>query len=112
MQRVNKKYILIKCLVALFYLMLVATMHHFGITCVFKHFLGLECPGCGITRACISLLQGRLSDAVSYNPMVFSVPFLILYFVTDGKLFGKKIDRWVLSFILLGFFITWIFKLV
>lgn len=111
MKKIYKKYIF-KFLFACFYLTSVVIMHHFGITCIYKHFLGFECPGCGITRASISLLRGHLSDAISYNPMVFSVPFFIIYYITDGKLFGKTIDLWVITLILLGFFVNWIFKLV
>lgn len=35
--------------------------------CPIHHWTGLDCPGCGITRAILALLSGRLSDAFSQN---------------------------------------------
>lgn len=112
MRKLDRKAILIKCAILAAYALFVIVMGHFGITCLFKHFLGIECPGCGITRACLSLLHGDVKAAVAYNPMVFSAPLLILYFFTDGRLFGRKIDRWVIAFILTGFLITWLIKII
>lgn len=36
--------------------------------CFFRSVTGLLCPGCGITRATISLLRFNLVDALRYNP--------------------------------------------
>jgi len=51
--------------------------------CHMRRYTGVDCPGCGMTRAFISLGHGRLSDAWRYNPaafllfplMVFQIPF-------------------------------------
>ena len=34
-----------------------------GIPCPLRYFTGLKCPGCGVTRMCISLLQGNFAAA-------------------------------------------------
>lgn len=39
--------------------------------CHMKRYTGVECPGCGMTRAFISLGHGRLADAWRYNPAAF-----------------------------------------
>src|SRR5262245_29390375 len=36
--------------------------------CTFRRFVGLDCPGCGLTRSFISLAHGDLAAAWSYNP--------------------------------------------
>ena len=39
--------------------------------CTSKAILGWPCPGCGMTRAFISLGHGRWSDAWAYNPAAY-----------------------------------------
>ena len=53
--------------------------------CPFHVIIGLECPGCGMTRALISLGQLKPGVAVGYN--LFSIPLLILMllYVWPGK---------------------------
>jgi len=47
--------------------------HSFYPRCVFHAVTGLECPGCGSTRALHHLLHGRVAEAFRYNPMIFAV---------------------------------------
>lgn len=107
----SKKEIIVKLLFSVFYLSLVLVFYRLGIGCFFMSLFGIPCPGCGITRACLSLLHLDFAGAVRYNPMVFSLPVLYIYFWTDGRLFGKTADRVVVSLILLGFLVSWILKL-
>lgn len=37
--------------------------------CVFRKVTGLECPGCGMTRATYATLHGRIGDAFRLNPV-------------------------------------------
>lgn len=37
-------------------------------TCTYKKFVGMECPGCGLTRCFISLAHGRPIAAWYFNP--------------------------------------------
>ena len=39
--------------------------------CLFRALTGLDCPGCGGTRALHALLHGRIGAAVRFNPMLF-----------------------------------------
>ncbi len=41
--------------------------------CVFRHYTGLLCPGCGGTRAAVCLAQGRIWQAFLYHPFVVYV---------------------------------------
>lgn len=43
----------------------------FSIPCLFNKITGLQCPGCGVTRMCISLLNFDFRSAFKYNPVIF-----------------------------------------
>lgn len=52
---------------------------HFFPPCLFHSLTGLQCPGCGTTRALHHLLHGDVAGAFRLNPMLFAVvPFGIL----------------------------------
>ena len=52
------------------------TAVHFYPPCVFHALTGLQCPGCGSTRALHHLLHGDVAGAFRLNPMLFFVaPF-------------------------------------
>ena len=52
--------------------------------CVFKNLLGIECPGCGMTRAFSCIMHGDLIAAVSYNRLVIIVfPLFCLVLLRD-----------------------------
>jgi hypothetical protein len=55
------------------------TAYRFYPKCVFFSLTGLQCPGCGITRALHHLLHGRLEEAFRFNPMLFALIALALY---------------------------------
>ncbi len=49
---------------------------HFYPSCVFHALTGLQCPGCGTTRALHHLLHGDVAGAFRLNAMLFvAVPF-------------------------------------
>lgn len=39
-------------------------------SCLFWQYFGIYCPGCGGTRAVISLLHGRILESAWYHPLV------------------------------------------
>ena len=53
------------------------------IPCIFKTAFNLECPGCGLTRAFISLLELDFVGAYQSNPLIFIVLPVALYFVVS-----------------------------
>lgn len=51
--------------------------HRIHLFCPIHKVLGVYCPGCGATRALLSLLHGRWMEALSYNPFfILSLPLL------------------------------------
>jgi hypothetical protein len=61
-------------------------------TCLVKLTTGLDCPGCGGTRAFWYLLHGNLPQAARNHAMfVFAVPFLLyMYLAWSAKLVVKR----------------------
>ncbi len=49
-----------------------------GIGCPIHFFSGINCPGCGMTRAYYALLSGDVYSAFYYHPLFFIVPIWIL----------------------------------
>lgn len=47
------------------------TAYAFYPQCPVRLLTGLECPGCGTTRALHHLLHGRVDEAFRLNPMLF-----------------------------------------
>ena len=53
--------------------------------CPFKVVTGVACPGCGMTRAMLSLIDGRPGDAVLYNPFCFFLLFILVLSLMPGR---------------------------
>lgn len=64
--------------------------------CLFKEITGIPCPGCGSTRAIISLFHGDVGQALWYNPMAVVLlvlfVFIAVYSVFDWIL--RKREPW------------------
>ena len=54
--------------------------YFFGYICPSMVFIGLPCPGCGLTRAALSLMRFDFQKALYFNPMIFfALPLIALY---------------------------------
>ena len=51
---------------------------YINIGCLFKNVFSVPCPGCGLTRALISLFKLKFVDAFYYNFLIY--PIVIIYF--------------------------------
>ena len=45
----------------------IASLLGFGIPCLFHTVTELQCPGCGVSRMCLSLLRGDIAAAWHWN---------------------------------------------
>jgi hypothetical protein len=69
------------------------------LSCPFKRYLHIECPGCGFQRSLLSLFQGRIQESLSLYPatipimgvMIFSLFHLKFKFV-NGALIIKYLQ--------------------
>ena len=61
------------------------------IPCIWKTLFGLECPGCGLTRAFIHLINFNFIEAFRSNWLIYVVLPLTLFFIgKDFHNFYKK----------------------
>lgn len=85
-----------------------------SLPCLFKLVTGLECPGCGNTRAFMSLLRLDIKGAFGYNYFIFAE---ILYFcwaaaytsvryIKSGRFYLEIRPVWV-NVLFLSVFILW-----
>ncbi len=108
-----KKRLFLKGLILCGGLAVLAVFYTCGIQCLFRRFLGIICPGCGMTRAILACLRLDFAAAFRHHPMVFSLPVLFIYFIMDGKVFKKRtVNIAVLLAVCAGFLVNYIHNLL
>jgi hypothetical protein len=89
--------------------------------CAFQQIAGHDCPGCGLTRSFVSLADGDLMGAWSYNaagPFVFAViAFQIPYRTIQiwrrsrgHSRLGLCRESWVLGFLVTAVMAQWLVR--
>ena len=92
---------------------MIAVMYIFKVPCLFKAAFGIDCPGCGMTRAYISLLHLDIPKAFGYNAMFWAVPIGYLMYLVDDNLFKQKwLNYSVLVLVYGGLLVNWIVRLI
>jgi len=83
--------------------------------CFFRKLTGLECPGCGMTRATYAVLHGHFMEAFRLNPVgfiLFPLAMIGLSFEVLGWVRGKddffrlSVGKWG-SIIIAAILIIW-----
>jgi len=65
--------------------------------CPVKTLTGLDCPGCGSTRALHAMLHGHPKEALGYNAgLVVGIPLIAVAFVAE-RLGSDRVRRILLS---------------
>lgn len=83
------------------------------IPCWIRAWFHIPCPGCGMTRAWLSLLRGDLSAAFLYHPLFWTAPLLYGYVLFNGKPFANRwLNRAGLLLLAAGFIALEIFRLL
>ena len=99
--------IIIAVAVVLFY----AVMSALGITCPVKYLAGVSCPGCGMTRACLSALRFDFESAFYYHPLWIVMPPLAVLLIFLWAKRKKKAFCAVLVLFLLSLIGVYIYRL-
>lgn len=71
-----------------------------GYVCPFKAFFHIDCPGCGLTRATISLLKGNIKESLHYNYTCIFWLLTIILFIIDRYVKPLKIKPFPVLFII------------
>jgi len=109
---------LIKLSILLLETVLLYVLLNFNIGCFFKSIFKIRCPGCGLTRAFISLFNLDFITAFKYNilsiPLFISIILINILLVYDiifnknkSNILIKKISKHYILIIII-FFITMI----
>ena len=83
--------------------------------CPYKHYLGIDCPGCGMQRACIDLLNGEVvASFLAYPPLIPTI-VMILYLIAH-LIFkfrnGAVILKYLFIFVTVTVAVNYILKLI
>ena len=95
------------------------TGHSEIFSCEIKRTLGIPCPGCGGTRAILSLLHGKMFRAIYYNAFVVygAVWYLLFFFsqtlqrFSSGRVKGMRFHAAYLYVAVIILFVQYILKL-
>lgn len=61
--------------------------------CIFRRLTGLECPGCGGTRALRALICGEVWAALRYNPFIIAaLPILLIEYLRSWWSYIRHAD--------------------
>lgn len=60
--------------------------------CTFKRVTALACPTCGASRSVLSLLSGRLTDAVAFNPLLFAAGAVVCASMILRTCFARRVQ--------------------
>ena len=80
-----------------------------GVGCVFLYFLGIPCPGCGMTRALRALLRLDFVAAFTYNPLIFALPYVFCYIFLPIE---GHIHRRILTVIGIAGLLNWVYRII
>ncbi|MCR5702826.1 MAG: DUF2752 domain-containing protein [Lachnospiraceae bacterium] len=69
----------------------VVTQLVFGFICPFRLVTGIPCPGCGLTRAGLSLIKLDFGKVLYYNVMIIPIAIYIIYAVVCRYVLGTKV---------------------
>lgn len=86
-----------------------SVMEKTGIGCVFLYFLGIPCPGCGMTRALRALLRMDFAAAFAFHPLIFAMPYVFCYLFLPIE---GPIHRRILSAIGIVGVINWVYRII
>ena len=81
-----------------------------GMGCPILYVTGIPCLGCGMTRACISLLKLNFAAAFHYHPLCYFLPVCVLVLVMQWKM-GKKKFNWCIAGIITVFTVVYLIRL-
>lgn len=65
--------------------------------CPFKQFLGISCPGCGMTRALKAVLRLDFGLAFEMHPLIFFMPAALIIWLMRKKIPPKIFEGLIIA---------------
>jgi len=84
------------------------------LTCPSKHFFHFDCPGCGLQRSIIALLEGDLTTSLQLYPATIPILFCLIFTALHLKIkfkFGPEIIKGAYIFASLIIVVSYIYKI-
>ena len=69
--------------------------------CPSRELLGLSCPGCGLTRSILLILQGRFAESWQMQPFGYAWLALAVIFILDRYVMESRQKLWQGLFVLI-----------
>lgn len=92
--------------------LLLAVWYWLDLPCIPRYITGFICPGCGMSRAWLSVLQLDFAAAFRYHPLFWCVPILAVYILYDGEpIQNRKVNYWVLGLLLAALLVCYLMRL-
>ena len=88
-----------------------ALMVAFDAPCPIKYVLGVSCPGCGMTRAVLSLLRGDLAAAFYYHPLWLFVALAVVLLAVAALKRWNRLYRYTLVISIAVMIAVWLWRL-
>ena len=83
-----------------------------ALPCPIRFLTGIPCPGCGMSRAWLAVLQLDIAAAFSYHPMFWVLPVLALFILYDCAVFRRmRTNYLILGLLLLGVLVCYALRL-
>ena len=90
-------------------------LEHHLLSCPFKSFVGIDCPGCGLQRSVLALMRGDLAASFRFYPATVPIIGLFLFTIIHLK-FDVKNGAFVIKmlYIVITFMIivNYIYKII
>ncbi|MBQ8591912.1 MAG: DUF2752 domain-containing protein [Lachnospiraceae bacterium] len=81
---------------------------------MFNKLTGLYCPGCGITRMCVFLMQGDITKAMHSNLVLFFISPLLIYILGGYLLRYIRTGTWslpgwqtIMTYVMIGLLVLY-----
>lgn len=99
----------------LFALYCVLTTKFLGSACPVYLILGIPCPGCGMTRAWISLFSGDITKAFYFHPAFFAAAIIVVCVILSEikpKLKKSKVITGIYLVLCVAFLAAYIYRMI
>ena len=83
-----------------------------GITCPIKYLTGVSCPGCGMSRACMSVLKFDFASAFYYHPLWIMLPFALALLILFRAIKKPMLFDITLYACAIVMFLVWLYRMI